>query len=477
MKKFISIFIIVFLTSCTLGPEYERPDNSAQEIEKFKNYSKKSGDEEISRWWTRIDDPLTEELVNKLIDQSYDIEASYAKLKQAIERSTIAGADLYPSLYANFDAGRLNTPGFDTVKNFGLGLSTSWELDLFGRTQSNIAGRTAEIEASIFEIDALIQSLIAQVVSQRITIAVNASKLTLVESVIDTREKTLQIVERRYNTGSNSVSALDVRLARENLASAKAELPSAEADLEESIYELDLLLGQAIGKSENLDYQKFSLLPPPRKIETPLPAALLDRRPDLRASELRAIAANADIGIAVADLYPNLTLSASITQNASKISDLLDSENAGWSLLGSITQKIFEAGKLRANIRLREAQTEELIANYKKGILTAVKEVETALLREEKLQKQVELLTINLTEAKHAERIASDRYAKGVGDILEVLNTQQRLWQTGQNLLDAQSANWRNRIALYLAIGGDWDFEKETLTIENDNDEKEGKIE
>lgn len=474
MEKLISIFIIVFFVGCTQTPEIERPNLVAIQTEKFKNSPEdtekpeENSEKDISKWWTRLDDPESEKLVEKLLSQNFDIQAAYARLRQAIAGATIAGADLYPTLSGNFDASRRKSPplaaGLGTgkpINNFDLSLSTQWQLDLFGRTQSDLAGRKAEIEASIFEIDALIHSLIAQAVGQRIEIAINTSKLELIKSTIESREKTLAIIDRRYRYGAANSDVLDVRLARENLASTKSNLPIAEADLKESIYELDLLLGQIIGKSEEIDYAKFELIPPPLKIITPPPAALLDRRPDLRASELRTIAANEDIGVAIADLYPNLSISASFGTTAQRVSDLLQSDQIAWSVLGSLTQKIFAGGALRANIRFSEARKDELVANYKNSILTAVKEVETALLRDVKLSEQVENLKQNLVEANAAARIAKDRYSNGIGDILALLETERRQFQTAQNLLNAQQASWQNRIALYLALGGDWNFNEE----------------
>lgn len=470
MRNYILIAALLFFSSCKLGPNYERPENIAQQIEKFKNFpieetEDKDLTEQTSLWWKRLDDPTSEMLVEKLLVQNFDIEAANARLKQAIERAKVAGADLYPTLSGDFTATRIENPpisqGFGTgkpINNFDLGLSSSWQLDFFGRTSSNLDGRRAEIEGSIFEIDALIHSLIAQVISQRVAVALDARRLDLVEQTILSNEKTLGIIERRYRSGVGTVKSIDVRLARENLAATKAEFPIAQANLAESIYELDLLLGQQPGDSGKMDYKSFPVLPPPEKIEIFPPAELLDRRPDLRASELRLIAANEDIGIAMADLFPNLAISGSYGTTSNEISNILDANQMAWSLVGSLTQKIFEGGRLRANIRLNEARAEELSALYKKDILTAVKEVEIGLLKEEKLHSQVELLAENLKQTEAAEKLSNTRYIQGIGSILELLDTQRRLWRVEQNLLNAQEANWQNRIALYLALGGDWQF-------------------
>ena len=197
-------------------------------------------------------------------------------------------------------------------------------------------------------------------------------------------------------------------------------------------------------------------VPPPQDVPLGVPATLLDRRPDLRAAEFRLEAATENVGVAIADLYPNLTLTGSFSSADSRVSNLFDVTSLAGSLMGQIAQPLFDGGSRQATVRQRKAQVEEQAAVYAGNILTAFKEVEDALTAERQSAKRLIQLESTLREGRAAEASAFDRFRRGIGAYETLLETQRRLQLTEQTLLIEQQNKWNDRINLLLALGGDW---------------------
>lgn len=471
--KSLVYFLILLASStlfgCALGPDYQRPSVSAQAMKAYINAPDAGVDVDVdgqsmARWWERLEDPVTDQLIEKALANNLTLQSAQERVLQARENVVIAQGSYYPSLGADLGASRsaVNNPIFPNTAYstaYEAGLSTSWQLDLFGKNRRSAWAAKANFEAAKATREALAQSLIADLVRQRVAVATIARRLKLAQEIASNRDDTVQIVERRYRNGVDSTGALDIRLARENYTSAQAQIPSLEADLTDALYGIDLLLGQTPGTTQ-LEALDFAPLPIQEKIILAPPVALLDRRPDLRASELRLKAANENIGVAIADLYPNVSFGGSLGFQGESASDLFRADQLVWSLLGTVTNKLFEGGRLKATIRLSESRARELASDYTQDVLEAVRDVESALQREKKINEQVDLLLINVEEARQAENIANDRYSRGITNLLELLETQRRRQNAEQNLLLAQQAAWNARLDLYLALGGDWQMTK-----------------
>ena len=398
------------------------------------------------------------------MQQNLQLQAAGERLIQAREQVNISRAGLFPTISADTGASRqagpINAlPGGGTVyqTNFDLGVSAAWQLDLFGEIRNQTAADRASYLASVANRDALAQSLIVQLMQTRIGLATLSKQKELIEQTIASREKTREIVERRYELGADGVSALDVRLARENLASVQSQLPSIESSIKENTYALDLLLGlMPNAEDQDTDCSFIELAPPPERLNIPPPAGLLDTRPDLRSNELLLTAANRGIDVAVAQLYPSVSIGGGYGFQAEDLGDLISADSIAWNLLANITQPLFEGGRLRANVRLQESRARELAADYAQSILTAVQEVENALQREENARKQLTQLEKTEMEANEAYKLAESRYQRGILNLTELLDIERRLLSQRQQILDAQQAIWNARLALHLALGGAW---------------------
>jgi NodT family efflux transporter outer membrane factor (OMF) lipoprotein len=260
-------------------------------------------------------------------------------------------------------------------------------------------------------------------------------------------------VERRYSSGV--VQALDLRLARENLASAESAEVAVEGALEQARLALDLLLGRRPGTGDELP-PTLPLLPDLEPVPPGLPADLLDRRPDLLEAEMQLAAATSRVGIALADLYPSLTLTGSAGTRSDSLSDLASTDGLIYNAVASLLGPIFTGGQRRAQVEAARARVEQAAASYAEAVLVALREVEDALVANATARRQVELATRRVEEARAADRISRDRYQRGVQPMLAVLETERRLRAAEEALITAQSDLWLARVDLFLALGGDW---------------------
>jgi len=486
-KRLITtVFIAVALGACTVGPDYKRSDFldffQGKNEQTFKNTPQDGAQpQSMNRWWERIEDPQLSGYIDTLLAQNLQLRAAAERVIQARENSRIARSALAPSLSQDNQASRsfssisiLEDDARRFTTSFESSFGASWILDVFGKVQRSIEAGEANLKASLYDREALSHALIAELLQYRVAIAINKEHLELAQNNAKNREIIFNIVKNRYEKGVRQTSLTDVYLAQENYTTTKSNIPQFELLLANDIYSLDVLLGQMPGTSNAFD--GFPLIPPPRDFPVCLPADLLDRRPDLRSSELRLKAANANIGVAIADLYPSFNLAGSSGFSGESGRNFFSADQLAGSLLGSITTRIFEGGALRRTIRLRESQARELSADYARNVLRAVRDVESALKAEIELEKQLSEIETSNEALKKAENISQERYIRGIVTLQEFLDIQQRRYAAQQSLLNLQEQRWNNRITLYLALGGDWfDVKDKTNRACSDvNEQKQG---
>ena len=257
---------------------------------------------------------------------------------------------------------------------------------------------------------------------------------------------------------------MDVYIARENLANARAQKSLIEQTLILTLNALDVLCGQAPAMTGALD-RTLPVLPELGPVPAGLPAQLLDRRPDVVAAEMRVAASNERIGVSIAQMYPDLTLTASGGYASDNFRLVTATENQVYSFVMNAAMPIFRGGQLKAGVRAAEAATQQAAANYSGVVLNAMREVEDALVKQQKLTERIEQLTDRFEQARGAERLAVERYRQGLDKILLSLETERRRRQAENELAIAQGNLWKTRVELFLAIGGDWGVE----TIEPEN--------
>lgn len=419
-------------------------------------------------WIENFRDSNLTSFIDSVLENNKDLKAAQSRIEIARTSANITAADLYPQLQGGGSGARnlqnfigLPIPGtppgsvLSTRNNqFGLSLDLSWEIDLWGRIRSATKASVADFEASQYDSATAELSLAGQAAKAWFALAEAKDQVALTESTIETFSGTETLLRDRFESGIEEngrnfasellLSSADVSRARESLQSQLdlAQRTSRQLEVLAGSYPA----GQA-GQSARLP--NF-----PARVPADLPAALLERRPDLAAAERRIAAADSRVMEARKSLLPAIGLTSSFGTSSEDVSNLLDSGFTVWSVAGNLAQPILQGGRLRANVSRREAELQLAATDFEQAALTAFSEVENALASEEFLSNRVSALirTARLTSAAY-ER-ARDEFENGTGDILTVLASQQQEFASKSQLLTVRRLRLENRVDLYLALGG-----------------------
>lgn len=488
-QKLVFICLLFFvlnslmLTGCVVGPDYSRPETPAETSGTYFHAGANEQDvndfNDVDRWWERFGDPITAQLVREALLNNYDLKAAAARVLLAQAALAEMRGMQWPDVSYNISRDRSKRSFNLGAGPFGGGrfsvMSTTWSqgitvnyvLDLFGKLKRSERAAWADMLASEANEQALTNSIIAGVINSRINIATIQRRLGIARANTESRQMTREIVERRYEQGL--VGPVDIRLARENLASAKSAEPAVELSLITARHALDVILARPPGSSDNLP-ETLEELPDLEPVPIGVPARLLDRRPDVKAAELALRSANERVGVSIAQLYPDLTLTATYGASADRWRDIWESYSETYSLLMRLAQPIFRGGQIRAQIDAAEARYAELAANYAATVLNAMKEVEDALVSEQMLQSQLEYAEEQFGEAKAAEELSRERYQQGLTGFLVVLETERRRRIAEEQLTILKGQIWTTRVNLYLALGGDWTKQEEEILAVGKNE-------
>ncbi|MBN2183032.1 MAG: efflux transporter outer membrane subunit [Sedimentisphaerales bacterium] len=489
-KLFYICWFYLFLgclvfNGCMVGPDYSRPETAAETSDGF--YYAGEHDEDVNdftpidRWWESFGDPVTAQMVREALENNYDLKAAAARVMQSQAVLAETRGLQWPDVSYNLNRDRskrsFNFGGFAGGGRFTV-MSTTWShditasyiLDFFGKLRRSEQAAWADLLAAETNEQVLINSIIASVVNARINIAILQRRLAIARANTESRQKTLETVERRYAKGL--VGPVDIRLARENLAASKALEPSIELSLITARHALDVLLAHRPGSSDDLP-ETLSDLPELGKVPIGLPASLLDRRPDVKAAEFTLRAANERIGVSIAQLFPDLALTGSFGYSGDTMEEIFQYDYTEmYAAIFNLTQPIFKGGQIQAQINAAKARYQEQAANYAGIVLNALREVEDALITEQMLQTQLEQSQIRLTEAKAAESLSKQRYQSGVEGILAVLESERRSRAAEEELIVLKGQIWTSRVNLYLALGGDWDEQENEIMVVGKDDKK-----
>ncbi len=411
-------------------------------------------------WWARINDPLLNIYIERLLSQNLNLIQASERTLQARSQLKRTNANFIPSVGATASASRnfsqnqtTNTRVYNNT--YSLEPSISWQIDLFGKIRSQSKSSYANFQASIYERDALAHTLIADLLNQRISVTVEKEYNRLAKEIKSNRQQYVTLQERRYNMGSTDTLLSNVYDAKRSLDSAASNLHDSEISLAQSIYALDTILGDPPGTNTPMQ-QDFPIASTPLQAQSCLPASLLDRRPDLRAEHARLKSSHADVNVAIADLYPDLSLSATLGFSGNSSGSLLSSENLIGSIASTLSNSLYEGGALRATIKQRESALREQEAAYAQVILTALEEAENSLKATSELSQKRITAEIQMDTVLKTEDITAQRYNNGIASLKDLLDAQLTALQQKQALLLTQQEQWSAYINLYLALGGDW---------------------
>ncbi|MBI1195515.1 MAG: efflux transporter outer membrane subunit [Gammaproteobacteria bacterium] len=465
-----SVAVAVLCVSCASQPRVPESAEAVPQNLPDKWASPLPADDQafVRGWLGDFDAPGLDAVVTEALNANRNLQAAAARVEAARAQATISGAALWPDASLSFSAQRsrrtpsgLAVGSSPAVTRFGLDGNISWEADFWSRLddQAKAAGLTAEASAADYGAARL--SLVASVTQSWFAVAEASAQTFLAEHTVESFRRARNTIDERYRRGL--ASALDLHLARENVATAESALAQWRRDRDGATRVLETLLGRYPGAALSSD----GVLPAVREaVPSGLPSSLLNRRPDLLAAEMRLRAASYRLTAARKNLLPSIQLTTSAGVASSALSNLLDWNRLVWSILGSVTQPLFSGGQLTAERALAAADHRELWATYAQTVLTAFREVETALAAEQWYRDQKVALDVASTEADAAVKLAFEQYGQGLIDIVTLLETQRRAFTAESNRLRTIRQRLDNRVALYLALGGPFEAPtKETKEI------------
>jgi len=469
--RVLALTTYFFLYGCiNLGPEYQRPDLGIQVPESYEfGPTAKQPLEVEDRWWEIFADRELNQLVEDALKYNWDIKQAAARILEVRARYVQVRSDRFPAVDVGGIKDRRQIIGGGSgdqsiVDTYDLTAAASFELDLWSKLKKASRAAWEDILREEENRRTVAQAVVAETITLYLGMEAIERRLQIAEQSIEAFRQSLQFVEIRYRRGL--ISVLDVRQASRVLAGSETLVPQLEQDLGIIQQQLAVLLGrypqtQAPRRQPEDYFKRLSPVPPG------LPSDLLMRRPDIRAAEAQLRSLNDLVGVAKAARLPRITLTGEYGWTSDDLNKLLRTDNILWNLTAGIVQPIFDAGRLKAGQRAAEARYEQGVAEYVKAVLDAFVDVERALLtRELQLDRREREITF-LTEARATQRVAENRYVKGLINYLDVLNAQITRFQAEDNLVLVDLNILQNRVALHRALGGSW-AEPEPLQIRDD---------
>jgi multidrug efflux system outer membrane protein len=474
------------LAGCAVGPDYRPPatkvpqDWDGQTVVTPAQPSKTTANPaNLVEWWKAFDDPTLSSLVEMAIRANLDVRQAEARLRQARAALGVAGAAFWPELdvtgiyeRSSSSSATVTTTGPALATAGGLrelfqvGLDASWELDIFGGTRRNIEAAGADLRAALEDRRDVLVSLVGEVGTNYISLRGLQQQLAIARKNLEAQSHTAEITRKRYEAGF--VGALDVANANAQVATTQSQIPLLESQARGTIYSLGVLLGREPAALAKDLARKAPIPPTPPEIPVGLPSELLRRRPDIRRAEAQLHAATARIGVATADLFPRFFLTGSFGFSSNDLTKLSNLNNSKfWSFGPTVTWPIFAGGRIRWNIKVQDALQEQALLTYEKSVLTALKDVETALVAYAKEQEHRRALAEAVTNNRKAVDLAMKLYIAGKTDFLNVLTAQLNLYTSENALVQSTGTVDTNLIALYKALGGGW--EKDSVSLRSND--------
>lgn len=460
---FIAIGVAaIFIAGCNVGPKYVRPNytappafRGADDAAVTTSAKTSLADEE---WSTVYREPELQDLIRKALANNYDVRIAARRILEQQAQVRITRSQQFPSVTVGGTAigatlpSSLGTNIPSPLVEGSFNVSAAWTPDFWGLYRKQTEAARAQLLAQAWARRAVQLTLVQQVATTYLQLRALDRQLEITKETIKVRQDSLDLTKTLESGGSAPLS--DVRQAEQLLYTATSEVPQLEEQIQQQENALSFLLGENPGPVAHKDPN--ALTPPPQDLPTGLPSELLERRPDIEQAEATLIAANAQIGVARAQFFPNLSISASAGVGGNSLSSIFDTSGKTIYGIGTLTQPLFEGGKLRGQLQLSQETKEEMVLNYQKTIAGAFRDVSNALIALNKQRANREQQEKLVAAAQDATRLARVRYQGGSTSYLEVLTTDSNLYTAQLNLVTAQQGEALTLVQLYSALGGGW---------------------
>jgi outer membrane protein, multidrug efflux system len=468
-RAYAVVFAAVLLAAavgCTVGPKYQRPAyptppafRGADDASVISDAQGSLGDEQ---WAQVFREPELQDLIRKALTNNYDLRIAAQRILEQQAQVQITRSQQFPTLGFSGQGLGADVPALNQITGSNsissplvagsFSLAAAWNPDFWGLYRKQTEAARATLLAQAWAQRAVRLTLVQEVATTYIQLRALDRQVEVTKQTLKARQDSVDLTKRLESGGSVPLS--DLRQAEQLLYTATSELPQLEEEVQQQENALRLLLGENPGPVAHTDPN--ALAPPPQDLPTGIPSQLLERRPDIQQSEAQLRAANANIGVARAQFFPQLSISASAGFGGDAWSNLFNSNSRTIFGLGTLTQPIFEGGKLRGQLNQAKATDQELVITYQKTIAGAFRDVSNALIALNKQRVYREQQEKLVEAAQDATRLARLRYEGGSTAYLEVLTNDTNLFSAQLNLVTAQQGEALTLVQLYSALGGGW---------------------
>ncbi len=460
MKLICLLVPIALLSACkTVGPDYERPQQLVPS--QYSESSDQAQSKVSATWWAVYQDQLLNDLVSKALQSNTDIKLAVARIEESDALAVEVGAATFPQVDLNAGASRSrvtelggNPVTINPRNNFKAQLGTSFEIDFWGKLRRAKESARAQMLSSRYAKDTVALSLSGLVATNYLTLRSLDSQIKLTQESLKSREESLGLTKRRLEGGV--ASALDVYQAEVASANLSAQLAEITRQRALSLHQLAILTGDL---SLNIASAEIKALPVPPTPPAGLPSSLLEARPDVAQAEQQMIAANANIGVAKAALYPSISLTAGLGGESLELGDILKSAARIWTGGVSLYLPIFDSGKLNSKVDQASAKQKQALASYEGAIKTAFTEVNDALVNLRQNTEREAALDKSQIAAKKALDVSENRYKSGYSAYLDVLDAQRVYNDSALSYVQSRQARLAATVGLFKALGGGWQAE------------------
>ena len=473
---------LVFIAGCTVGPDYDRPDINLPSKWKQQPLSREIP-VELKQWWTVLDDPVLEELIELAGRGNPDLKAALVHIDESRAMRDYSAGFYSPrvdfgarySKIRDTENTAFSFPGqlTDPYDMYSVGFDASWEIDLFGQIKRTVESAQASLQAAIDNYNDVMITLFAEVARNYVELRTIQERLRYTRQNIKSQRDTLKLAEDRFKAGLTP--ELDVAQARLNLANTESEVPALLMAKSQGVNRIAVLLGQ-FPQDFAADLNGANAFPDlSDQLAVPLPGDLLRRRPDIRRAERQLAAQNAKIGVVTADLYPAFTLTGTFNLQAADFPKLGHMSSRAYSFGPDFRWYILGGDRVRSNIRIEEARTEQAAIAYENTVLMAVEETENAMTAYYQENQRRAALERSTAASVQSVQLVWSLYKNGLTDFQNVLDMQRTLFVQQDKLATSRGQVVLNLIRIYKAIGGGWspeDLEKEQEDTEQKNKDK-----
>ena len=466
-----ALLALVSLAACTVGPDFHPPVVDSPPLwgpVSADVPSRTVAGEVDVQWWLRFRDPVLSSLVDRLVAQNLDLRTAAERIVQNRSQRQVAASQGLPRVneQSQYNRNRISTRGLGAILQtvpgapveydiFQNGLTSSWELDLFGRVRRSVEAANATLLASVESRRALALSVLAELAQNYLQLRGSQTLQAVAERNLLIATESTRLVRERFRNGVGTT--LDLAQAQGQQATVAASVPPLRAQSAALVNAIGLLLGEAPRALERELSAPAPLPAVPDTVPVGLPGDLVRRRPDVREAEELLHAATANTGVAIANFYPDVTLTGMANLNGLSLRDAFSLPARAFQVGPTIDIPLFQGGRLTGELRLRESRQREAAITFQKTVLTAWQDVDNALVAYAEAQRRRVQTAEAVRQNEDALRAARQRYTEGASDFLNVATAEQQLLQSENNLASDETQIATNLVALYRALGGGWE--------------------